>query len=136
MPNFSQRPAANAPESLLESVRQCWLLVRASRGTPAPDAAYLAGFIEGLDAPERDKLQSILALAARGPDCFYGDDRALEKALLDRRLPHVLARRGAHGRGWAPAKADHSFKDAARSLPLRAWREVTRRFRDGHTERW
>ena len=63
MPNFPQRPAANAPESLLESVRQCWLQVCASRGTPAPDAAHLAGFIEGLDAPERDKLQSILALA-------------------------------------------------------------------------
>ena len=69
-------------------------------------------------------------------DCFYGDDRALEKALLDRRLPHVLARRGAVGRGRAPAEADHSFADAARSLPLRAWREVIRRFRDGHTERW
>jgi hypothetical protein len=26
--------------------------------------------------------------------------------------------------------------DAARALPLRAWREVIRRFRDGHTERW
>ena len=27
-------------------------------------------------------------------------------------------------------------EDAARSLPLRAWREVIRRFTDGHTERW
>ena len=69
-------------------------------------------------------------------DCFYGDNNALEMALLQRRLPHVLARRGALGRGWAPAEADHSFKDAARSLPLHAWREVIRRFRDGHTERW
>jgi SRSO17 transposase len=69
-------------------------------------------------------------------DCFYGDNNALEVALLQRRLPYVLARRGAVGRGRAPAEADHSFKDAARSLPLRAWREVIRHFRDGHTERW
>ena len=36
-------------------------------------------------------------------DCFYGDNHALETALLQCRLPHVLARRGAVGRGWAPA---------------------------------
>ena len=69
-------------------------------------------------------------------DCFYGDNHALETALLKRGLPHVLARRGTLGRGWAPAQADHSFKDAARSLPLGAWHQVIRRFRDGHTERW
>jgi hypothetical protein len=69
-------------------------------------------------------------------DCFYGDNNGLETALLKRGLPHVLARRGAVGRGWAPAQADHSFKDVAQALPLRAWREVIRRFRDGHTERW
>ena len=76
------------------------------------------------------------AFCATVADCFYGADRALERALLDRRLPHVLARRGAVGRGWAAAETDHSFKEAAQALPLRAWREVTRRFRDGHTERW
>ncbi|CAM3759824.1 IS701 family transposase [Polaromonas hydrogenivorans] len=69
-------------------------------------------------------------------DCFYGDNNALEAALLERRLPHVLARRGALGRGWAPVQADHSFKDAARSLPLCAWKKVVRRFSDGHPERW
>lgn len=46
------------------------------------------------------------------------------------------ARRGTVGRGRAPAKADHSFADAAQSLPLSAWQPVMRRFRDGHTERW
>ena len=40
-----------------------------------------------------------IAFSAIVADCFYGDDRALEKALLKRRLPHVLARRGAVGRG-------------------------------------
>jgi len=42
-----------------------------------------------------------IAFSAIVADCFYGDDRAWEKALLKRRLPHVLARRGAAGRGWA-----------------------------------
>ena len=32
------------------------------------------------------------AFCATVADCFYGADRALEKALLDRRLPHVLER--------------------------------------------
>jgi len=77
-----------------------------------------------------------IAFCAIVADCFYGDNNALEAALLQRRLPHVLARRGALGRGWAPAEADHSFKEAAQALPLSAWREVLRRFRDGHTERW
>ncbi len=77
-----------------------------------------------------------IAFSAIVADCFYGDHRALEKALLERRLPHVLARRGAVGRGRVPAKEDHSFADAAEALPLRAWQPVIRRFRDGHAERW
>ena len=77
-----------------------------------------------------------IAFCAIVADCFYGDNNALETALLKRRLPYVLARRGALGCGWAPAEADHSFRDAAQALPLRAWHEVIRRFRDGHTERW
>ncbi|MBG6076390.1 IS701 family transposase [Polaromonas sp. CG_9.11] len=88
-----------------------------------------------LDLVDRAQAAGI-PLCAIVADCFCVDNHALEAALLKRRLPHVLARHGALGRGWAPAEADHSFKDAAPSLPLRAWREVTRRFRDGHTERW
>jgi hypothetical protein len=110
--------------------------------TPAvrlPDGKHDAAFHTkpqiALDLVERAQAAGI-AFSAIVADCFYGDDRALEKALLERRLPHVLARRGAVGRGWAPAEADHSFTDAARSLPLRAWQPVIRRFRDGHTERW
>ncbi|MBC7437976.1 MAG: hypothetical protein H7332_18135 [Bdellovibrionales bacterium] len=45
-----------------------WSQVRASRGTPAPDAAHLASFVAGLGAPQRDQLESVLALAARGRD--------------------------------------------------------------------
>jgi SRSO17 transposase len=88
-----------------------------------------------LELVERAQAAGI-AFCAIVADCFYGDDRALEKALLDRRLPHVLARRGAVGRGRAPAEADHSFNDAAEALLLRAWQPVVRRFRDGHSERW
>jgi hypothetical protein len=99
------------------------------------DAAFHTKPQIALDLARRAQAAGI-TFSAIVADCFYGDDRALEKALLDRRLPHVLARRGAVGRGWAPAAADHSFKDAAQALPLRAWREVIRRFRDGHTERW
>ena len=88
-----------------------------------------------LDLVERAQAAGV-PFCAIVADCFYGDNNALETALLKRRLPHVLARRGALGRGWAPVEADHSFKDAARSLALRAWHEVIRRFRDGHTERW
>lgn len=87
---------------------------------------------EGKQYPQfRTKRQIALALVEQAQaadnafsaivaDCFYGDDRALEKALLERRPPHMLARRSALGRGRAPAEADHSFKDAARSLLLRA----------------
>ena len=98
MPNFPQRPA----ENVLDSVRQSWLQVCASRGTPAPDAAHLAGFIEGLDAPERDKLQSILALAARGRE-QPGDLGLLSwaasctrPALLDQLAGHGLVFTSAH----------------------------------------
>ena len=69
-------------------------------------------------------------------DSFYGDNQALQAAFIQHCLPFVLAHRGTFGRGWAPAEAAHSFNDAAKALPLRAWRAVQRRFRDGHTERW
>jgi hypothetical protein len=43
-----------------------WRQVCASRGTPAPDPARLAGFIEGLGTHEREMLEGVLTLAARG----------------------------------------------------------------------
>ena len=91
MTNLSQRLAADS----LELLRQCWVQVCASRGTPAPDAAYLAGFIEGLGAPERDKLQSILALAARGRE-QPGELSLLSWAASCTR-PALLAQLAGHG---------------------------------------
>jgi SRSO17 transposase len=77
-----------------------------------------------------------IAFKAIVADCWYGDHDALQAALTRHRLPFVLAHRGKMGRGWAPAEGAHSLEDAARTLPLRAWRRVTRRFRDGHVEHW
>lgn len=65
-------------------------------------------------------------------DCFYGDNNRLETALLQRQLPHVLARCGKLGRGWAPVDVAHSFKDAAQEVPAQGWEEVVRGVRDGH----
>ena len=48
------------------ALQQLWRQVCASRGTPAPDAARLAGFVEDLGALEREKLENVLNLAARG----------------------------------------------------------------------
>ena len=47
-------------------LQQLWRQVCASRGTPAPDPTRLGGFIEDLGTHEREKLQSVLHLAARG----------------------------------------------------------------------
>ena len=80
---------------------------------------------------ERAQQAAGIAFSAFVADCFYGNHRAFEKALLERRLPYVLARRGR-----ASAEVEHSFNDATQSMILRSWQPVRRRFRDGHTERW
>ncbi|MFZ3141216.1 hypothetical protein [Polaromonas sp.] len=54
------------PKSDGADLERLWRQVCASRGTPAPDPAQLAGFMEGLGAHERERLESVLALAARG----------------------------------------------------------------------
>ena len=54
------------PKSDAIGLERLWLQVCAARGTPAPDPARLAGFMEGLETHEREKLQSVLLLAARG----------------------------------------------------------------------
>lgn len=69
-------------------------------------------------------------------DSAYGDNPLFAQTLAQRHLPHVLAHSGTASRGRAPEEADHTFADAARALPLRAWQRIVRRFRDGHAERW
>jgi hypothetical protein len=61
---------------------------------------------------------------------------ALERELRQQNIPYVMARRGKVGLGWAPVEMAHSFQDATQELPRRAWRSITRYFRDGHTEQW
>ena len=82
-------------------LQQLWRQVSASRGTPAPDAAHLAGFMADLGAPERDKLQSVLALAARGRE-QPGDLGVISWAASCTR-PALLAQLAGHGLGFTSA---------------------------------
>ena len=77
-----------------------------------------------------------IAFRAVVADSAYGENDALEAALLERGIPYVLAQRGRASQGWARIEDVHSFEEAAQELPRRAWKKVTRRFRDGHTELW
>ena len=94
MSNLSQLPATKA----LESLRQCWRQVCASRGTPAPDAEHLAGFMASLGALERDKLESVLALAARGRE--QPGDLSLISWAASCTRPALLAQLADHGLGF------------------------------------
>ena len=79
------------------ALEQLWRQVCASRGTPAPDAARLAGFVEDLGALEREKLESVLLLAARGREppgelsVLSWAAACTRPALLDRLAAHSLA---------------------------------------------
>jgi hypothetical protein len=74
-------------------------------------------------------------------DCFYGDNDGFVAALGRAGVAFVLALKPRKGT-WAPEEEPHTPVEAARELgwggPGRpgAWRRVTRRFRDGHTETW
>jgi hypothetical protein len=74
-------------------------------------------------------------------DSFYGDHLGFEEALLAADLPFVLTLKAKKGY-WAPVEEDHTPEEAARHLRWGGphdpgdWTAVTRRFRDGHTERW
>lgn len=69
-------------------------------------------------------------------DSAYGDNPPFVHMLTERHVPYVLAHSGTASRGRAPEDVAHTFEDAARECPLRAWQRIVRRFRDGHTERW
>jgi hypothetical protein len=74
-------------------------------------------------------------------DCAYGDNATFEAGLCTAGLAYVVSLRPSKG-SWAPARAAHTFEDAARQLRWGGptdpddWTAVPRRFRDGHTETW
>ena len=74
-------------------------------------------------------------------DCFYGDNTGFTEALGRASVAYVLAVKPRKG-AWAPAEETHPPQEAARQLAWGGpqepgdWTQVTRRFRDGHTETW
>ena len=94
-------------------------------------AVELVAAAQAADVPFR-------AVAA---DCSYGDNLGFEEALAGAGIPFVLALKPAKGT-WAPVDQAHTPEEAARRLRWggpadpRDWTAVTRRFRDGHEERW
>ena len=63
----------------------------------------------------------------------------MEAALRRQPAAFGLARRDRLGKDAAQRPLTdmaHSFEDTTQDLPHRAWRNVTRYFRDGHTEQW
>ena len=121
---------------------QCYWPVHVEPYTPAVRLPAGKG-----DAQFRTKPAIALALVERAQaagiafravvaDCAYGENDSLESALVERGIPYVLAHRGHASQGWALADEAHSFEEAAQDLRQRAWKKVTRRFRDGHTEVW
>jgi hypothetical protein len=83
------------------ALQQLWRHVCASRGTPAPDAARLDGFIEDLGAREREKLESVLLLAVRGREP-PGELTLLSWAAACTR-PALLGQLQIHGLGFTSA---------------------------------
>lgn len=121
---------------------RCYWPVHVEPYTPAgrlpegkQDAAFRTKPAIALALVERAQAGGI-ALRAVVADSAYGDNESLGFALVERGIPFVLARRGRASQGWALADEAHSFEEAAQDLPKRAWKRVTRRFRDGHSEVW
>ena len=116
---------------------QCYWPVHVEPYTPAgrlPEGKSDKPAI-ALDLIERAQAAGI-AFRAVVADSAYGENDSLEAALLERGIPYAMARRGRASQGWARIEEAHSFEEAAQNLPRRAWKKVTRRFRDGHTEVW
>ena len=90
-----------SPKSQDAALEQLWRQVCASRGTPAPDPAGLIRFMEDLETHAREKLQSVLLLAARGREP-PGELSVLSWAAGCTR-PAVLERLAAHGLAFTSA---------------------------------
>ncbi|WP_029528459.1 hypothetical protein [Polaromonas glacialis] len=86
-----------SPKSQDAALEQLWRQVCASRGTPAPDPAGLVRFMEDLETHAREKLQSVLLLAARGREppgelsVLSWAAGCTHPALLERLAAHGLA---------------------------------------------
>jgi hypothetical protein len=74
-------------------------------------------------------------------DCFYGDNTGFTEALGRAGEAFVLAVKPRKG-VWAPADQAHTPREAAAELAWTSpeepgdWTQITRWFRDGHTETW
>ncbi len=96
------RHPPGTPKSQDAALEQLWRQVCASRGTPAPDPAGLARFMEDLETHVREKLQSVLLLAARGREApgelslLSWAASCTRPALLERLATYGLAFTGAH----------------------------------------
>ncbi|CAM3842073.1 hypothetical protein [Polaromonas hydrogenivorans] len=89
------------PKSDGSGLERLWRQVCASRGTPAPDPARLAGFMERLGTHERHRLESVLLLAARGRE-QPGDLSLLSWAAACTR-PALLGQLQGHGLAFTSA---------------------------------
>lgn len=121
---------------------QCYWPIHVEPYTPAgrlpagkSDPQFRTKPAIALELVERAQAAGI-AFRAVVADSAYGENDSLEAALLGRGIAYVMARRGRASQGWARVEEAHSFEEAAQDLPRRAWKKVTRRFRDGHTEVW
>ena len=81
------------------------------------------------------------AFRAVAADSAYGDQDGFRGELAQAGLPFVMALKPRRGT-WAYGPDAHTPADAARALAWRGpgdpgdWQEVTRTFRDGHTQTW
>ena len=82
-------------------LERLWLQVCASRGTPAPNPAQLASFTTSLGALEREKLESVLLLAARGRE--QPGDLSLISWAASCTRPALLEQLAAHGLAFTSA---------------------------------
>ncbi|CAN5326938.1 hypothetical protein BH10PSE16_BH10PSE16_28250 [soil metagenome] len=84
-----------------DDLERLWLQVCASRGTPAPDPAQRGGFLQALGEGERSRLETVLALAARGRE-KPGDLGLLSWAAACTR-PALLSQLQSHGLAFTGA---------------------------------
>ena len=85
-----------------KGLERLWRQVCASRGTPALDPALLAGFMQEVGALERQRLESVLTLAARGRE-QPGELGLLSWAAACTR-PALLSQLGSHGLAFTSAQ--------------------------------